>query len=125
MQQEILVGIAVFLLTGGLGFVINSLYKRYLRDRAFPTRIDAVENSVGELVQVSNVLLSVNIAQTESIGTLLKASKATLEALQGNCNGNVSTALEIITSHSEKHENAQSKLSEYIQDRAKISVKRG
>lgn len=123
MTHEILVGIIIFLATGALGFIVNVIYKRYLRDKAFPTRIDAVESSMGDLVQVSNVLLEINIAQTESIGTMLTASKATLEALKGNCNGNVTDALIEITEHIKKHESAKTKLSKYIQDRAKIKVK--
>ena len=122
MIENILIGVIVFVATGVLGMTGNSLYKRYLRDKAFPTRIDAVESSMIDLIQVSNVLLTVNIAQTESIGTILTASKATLEALQGKCNGNVTDALELINSHTEKHEAARSELAEYIRDRAKIKV---
>lgn len=125
MTQDILIGIIVFLATGALGFIINIIYKRYLRDKAFPNRIDAVESGMSDLVQVSNVLLNVNIAQTESIGTILTASKATLEALQGNCNGNVNAALSDIKDHIEKHNQAQAQLSGYIQDRVKITVKKG
>jgi hypothetical protein len=123
LTEQILIGIIVFLATGTLGLVGNAVYKRYLRDKAFPTRIDAVETSMVDLVQVSNVLLTVNIAQTESIGTILTASKATLEALQeGKCNGNVSDALIEIHEASKKHAEAQSKLSGYIQERVKIKV---
>jgi hypothetical protein len=125
MTEEILVGIIVFFATSLLGLFGNVIYKRYIRDKAFPTRIDALESAMADLADCVNVLVVMNVSQTESIGTLLTASKANLEAWKGNNNGNVTAALQDVDSNITKHHESQSKLSEYIQDRAKITVKRG
>ena len=125
MTNEILVGIIVFVATAVLSFISSALWKKYLRDKAFPTRIDALESAMADLADCVNVLVVMNVSQTDSIGTLLTASKANLEAWKGNNNGNVTAALQDVDANITKHHESQSKLSEYIQDRAKITVRKG
>lgn len=70
----------------GLG-IIQLIYRKFRVNMSLPKRVERMEADSKEAKSILSLILKINYRQNQ-------AHIATMEALQGNCNGNVTRALE-------------------------------
>ncbi len=94
------VGVLIGLITTSLFRVIEGVVKKRVTVRSPESK------AIAELVPAVNMVLS-------CMGAMLTAEEASLEALHGQCNGNIDEALKKITG-------AKKNYRDYIDDQVKI-----